>query len=183
MPERERYRSFLIERLPEPLSYASRHLQIIDRYICGTSVRLRRIRDPHTNAVNYFLQKNTDNAGGNATVRTIEEIHLDERDRAVFDSFSAIETRRNRYFHDVDRTMMVFDVYLGSLLGLTMARVIFPDDYDTFDFEPPHFAIYEITNDEYFASANLAHKSYEAVSADLDRLGHVLQTPPDLSDN
>ena len=56
----EYYRLFLIERLPEPLTPASAHLQIFDNYIAGTRLRLRLIRDPATKNWVRILQQHVE---------------------------------------------------------------------------------------------------------------------------
>ncbi|MEO7539892.1 MAG: hypothetical protein ABIV21_07680, partial [Pyrinomonadaceae bacterium] len=53
----EMHRKFLVERLPEPLTAASSHLQIFDNYIEHTRIRIRRVRDPYSNTWTRMLQQ------------------------------------------------------------------------------------------------------------------------------
>ena len=53
----ELHRLFLIERLPEPLTRASAHLQLFDNYIENTRIRLRNIRDPYSKTWTRILQQ------------------------------------------------------------------------------------------------------------------------------
>ncbi|MEP6947517.1 MAG: hypothetical protein ABJA02_16480 [Acidobacteriota bacterium] len=180
--ESELSRSFLIERLPEPLRYSSSHLQITDQHISRTNIRVRQVRDPRSREIAYALQKTTVITRQSTVLRKVEEIHLDESERSTLIQLPGRESRKNRYFHDLDGKMMVFDVYLGSLLGLTIAKVDFCDDREMDNFEPPPFTIYEITNDPFFTPAHLADKNYEAVAEkinSLSRLSPILHEGPD----
>ena len=53
----ELYRLFLIERLPEPLTPMSAHIQLFDNYIENTRLRLRNIRVPETKEWRHVLQQ------------------------------------------------------------------------------------------------------------------------------
>ncbi len=53
----ELHRLFLIERLPEPLTRASSHLQLFDNYIENTRMRIRSIRDPYLKTWTRILQQ------------------------------------------------------------------------------------------------------------------------------
>ena len=45
----ERERRYLLRDLPEGVMRADPHLQITDNYITGSRLRIRKVRDPHTN--------------------------------------------------------------------------------------------------------------------------------------
>jgi CYTH domain-containing protein len=168
-------RRFLIEKLPEPLTRASSHLQIFDSYVENTRLRLRRIRDPYTGAWTRSLQQMITAGDLESNVRKIAEIHLNDPEYAVLQRFEGREIRKNRYFHEIDRIVFTFDVYLGDLAGLTTARVCFENADEMESYEPPRFTIFEITNDPFFAGENLVGKHYEEVRAEVDKLG--LQLP------
>ena len=53
----ETRRIFLLHNLPEPLTRASRHLQIFDNYIENTRLRLRSVRIPETKTWTWILQQ------------------------------------------------------------------------------------------------------------------------------
>ena len=168
-------RRFLIEKLPEPLTRASSHLQIFDSYVENTRLRLRRIRDPYTGAWTRSLQQMIAAGDLESNVRKIAEIHLNDAEYAVFQRFEGREIRKNRYFHEIDRIVFTFDVYLGDLAGLTTARACFENADEMESYEPPRFTIFETTNDPFFAGENLVGKHYKEVRAEVDKLG--LQLP------
>jgi CYTH domain-containing protein len=167
----ELHRLFLIERLPEPLTPASSHLQIFDNYIANTRLRLRQIRDPYSNAWTRILQQRFPAHDGEYAVTKLAEIHLNDAEYAFFERFEGREIRKNRYFHEFDRVSIAFDVYLGPLWGLNTARVDFDTREHMIGFLPPPFAIFEVTENTFFAGENLVTKTFEDVQAEVGRIG------------
>ena len=167
----EMHRSFLIEGLPEPLTRASAHIQIFDNYISDTRLRLRSVREPETAAWTRILQQRFPFREGDLSTLKLSEIYLNEAEYAHFEIFEGMEIRKNRYFHEFDRKTFGFDVYLGKLWGLNIARVEF-EDLEKFDnFEPPPFAVVEITNDPFFLGEVLVTKTFEDVRSEVSKLG------------
>lgn len=180
--ETEYCRKFLVERLPEPLTTASSHLQIFDSYIENTRFRLRSIRDPHANVWSYVFQQRVavEHSGGRAT--KIVEMHLDEDDYKIFENYggreqrnSGRETRKNRYFHDFDHHAWRFDVYLGDPTGLIVGAVEFASIADSERFELPPFARIEITNDEFFDGRNLIAKTSDEIRSEVHKLSSMIE--------
>src|SRR5436189_5713232 len=93
----ELHRLFLIERLPEPLTPASSHLQLFDNYIENTRMRLRSIRDPYLKTWMRILQQRVAIADGEFAVSKSAEIHLNDAEYAAFERFEGREIRKNRY--------------------------------------------------------------------------------------
>ncbi len=175
-------RRFLIEKLPEPLTRASSHLQIFDSYVENTRLRLRRIRDPYTGSWTRSLQQLIFSSEPGSNLRKVAEIHLNDAEYSMFQRFEGREIRKNRYFHEIDRSVFTFDVYLGDLAGLTTARVCFENTDEMTAYEPPRFTIFEITNDPFFAGENLVGKHYLEVRAEVDKLGLQLPRSIELAD-
>jgi CYTH domain-containing protein len=165
-------RLFLVERLPEPLEPKSAHLQIFDNYIEGTRLRLRLIRDPQSrNWIRIFQQHIY--PGEKFGETRVAEIYLNESEYSVFEQFEGREIRKNRYFHEFDRANFAFDVYLGDLWGLNSALVEFDDEKELRDFEPPAFAVFEVTHDPFFFGKNLVGKKFEDVQARVAQIGTI----------
>jgi len=165
----EYYRLFLIERLPEPLTPASAHLQIFDNYIAGTRLRLRLIRDPATKNWVRILQQHVEVDGPSGS--KLAEIYLNDEEYSNFEQFEGREIRKNRYFHEFDRINFAFDVYLGGLWGLNTARVDFESVEDTHNFEPPSFAVFEATTDPFFVGKNLVNVGFDDVRSRVMQTG------------
>ncbi len=172
----ELHRKYLIDALPEPLTPASRHLQIFDNYIEGTRMRLRKIRDPYTPSWTRILQQHFLIEDAERPIGKIAEIYLNDGEYAAFSRFQGREIRKNRYFHEIDLMSIAFDIYLGGLWGLNIAKI----DFETVEmrdaFEPPTFAIFEITNYPFFDGQNLVEKKFSDVQQEVARLGSL--TPP-----
>jgi CYTH domain-containing protein len=167
----ELHRLFLVERLPEPLTAASSHLQIFDTYIPHTRFRVRQMRDPLTNNWTRVLQQRFCATEGEHAVTKLVEMHLDDDEFAVFERMHGMETRKNRYFHEFDRAAVAFDVYLGGLRGLTTAKVGFDSREQMLAYEPAPFMIFEVTEEEFFDGPSLAGRSFSEVEAEVSRLG------------
>jgi CYTH domain-containing protein len=177
----EYYRLYLIERLPEPLTPASAHLQIFDNYIEDTRLRLRLIREPRSKNWTRILQQHFVAESGAGTAK-IAEIYLNDAEYAVFEQFEGREIRKNRYFHEFDRVNFAFDVFLGELWGLNMARVDFQDVGEMEQFEAPTFAIFDVTSNSFFTGNNLVGKKFEDVRAEVATLGVDTPLPSEMPD-
>lgn len=167
----ELHRLFLVERLPEPLTTASAHLQVFDTYIPHTRLRVRQMRDPSTNHWTRMLQQRFCTTEDAYAVTRLVEMHLDDDEFAVFERMRGAETRKNRYFHEFDGASVVFDIYLGELSGLITAKVEFETREQMLSYEPAPFLIFEVTEDEFFETRCLAEANFADVEMVISRLG------------
>jgi len=165
----ELYRLFLIERLPEPLTPMSAHIQLFDNYIENTRLRLRNIRVPETKEWRHVLQQRF--PAGQAGCWKVAEIFLNEPEYLAFERFEGREIRKNRYFHEFDGRQFDFDIYLGPLWGLCTAKVEFQNADEMGDFEPPPFAVFEVTGDPFFFGDSLVNKRFEEIQAEVQKVG------------
>ena len=174
----ELHRLFLFQSLPAPLTAASRHLQIFDNYIENTRLRIRSVRSPETKQWTFVLQQIIA-VGGDLSRSEISEIFLNEAEHQVFEQFegreikrneraATNEIRKNRYFYDFNGKQIELDVFLGDLWGLNLARVVFENEQEMTDFAAPPFAILEVTNNSFFAGANLVGKKLADVQEELN---------------
>ena len=177
----EIHRTFLLEALPEPLTRASAHIQIFDNYIFGTRLRLRSVRQPETASWTRILQQRFPVVEGQLSTMKISEIYLNDAEYAQFEIFEGSEIRKNRYFHEFDGRNFAFDVFLGPLWGLNIARVEFEAADQCDRFEPPPFAIFEVTHDPFFLGEILVTKNFEDVRAEVAKIGNQVMEnePPD----
>jgi CYTH domain-containing protein len=172
----ELHRLFLVERLPEPLTPASSHIQLFDGYIDGTRMRLRQIRDPYANTWTRVLQQRFPAVENEYAVTKLAEMYLNDAEFAVFEGLASKEIRKNRYFHEFDRVTCAFDIFLGPLWGLNTARVDFEHRDEMQNLVPPPFAIFEITEDDFFTGENLVSRTFAEVQAEVARVAAL--TPP-----
>ncbi|HBR57203.1 MAG TPA: hypothetical protein DEA22_07015 [Blastocatellia bacterium] len=163
------HRIFLIEGLPEPLSRSGRHLQIFDNYIEDTRIRLRSIRDPLANTSMRSIQQIIYPDADRLSPRKFAEIHLNDAEFAQFSIFEGSLIRKNRYFHEFDGQLFSFDVFLGDLWGLNIAKTELRTLTEFREFLPPPFAVLELTESPFFSGMSLAQKSIEDVRAELGK--------------
>ncbi len=175
-------RTFLIEALPEPLTRASRHLQFFDNYIANTRMRLRNLRDPLTKEWTHILQQRFPAQSDDVSCLKIAEIYLNEAEYGRFQLFEGNEIRKNRYFHEFDRKSFSFDVYLGELWGVNIARVEFDSADAMKTFEPPPFAVFEVTNDPFFLGDNLVFRKLADVQNEVAKIGTMVPTVAEVVD-
>ena len=173
-------RAFLIAELPEPLTRASQHLQIFDNYIENTRLRLRSLRAPHTKEWTYVLEQRFPSNETDLSKWQTAQIFLNETEHAAFEIFEGrevkrnerIETnevRKNRYFYDFEGKQIEIDLYLGSLWGLHVAKARFETEEEMREFEPPPFALLEVTNNRFFTGENLVGKTFADVQTEFER--------------
>src|SRR5260370_23964714 len=93
----ERERKFLLDRLPDGLAPASRHMQITDNYLTGTRLRLRKVRDPQTNKWTLKLTQKFAPNPKDLSRTVITNVYLDAREYNMLAVFEASEIRKNRY--------------------------------------------------------------------------------------
>jgi CYTH domain-containing protein len=151
-------RLFLLDGLPEPLTRASRHLQIFDNYISNTRMRLRSVRVPETKEWTHILQQRFPANAGDLSCMRSSEFYLNTAEHERFQIFEGNEIRKNRYFHEFDGRMVAFDLFLGDLWGLNIAKVEFEGIEAAADYEPPPFALFEVTSHSFFDGESLVSK-------------------------
>ena len=130
-----------------------------DRYIDGTTLRLRRVSDG-THAVHKLTQKVRVGAGGPDSVATTN-IYLtaDEHERLA--ALPAHEVRKTRHEWTVDGVRWAVDELGGRWRGLLLAEV----DAGSAPHTPPPPLCADVTADERFTGAGLAHAGDDDVAA------------------
>jgi adenylate cyclase len=141
-------RKFLFDRLPEDAGSSLRleqgYLAITDD---GTEVRVRRWPDGQALTVKH----------GSGEVRREVELLLDEEQFSEL--WPLTESRRiakTRWHAPLGDLEWELDVFEGSLEGLKVAEVEFPDEEAAEAFEPPDWVGDEVTDDPRYANERLA---------------------------
>jgi hypothetical protein len=109
--------------LPQPLTRASRHLQIFDNYIENTRLRLRSIRRPETKEWTWVLEQRAPLEDLSQWI--VSRIYLSETEHQAFEIFEGREVRKNervqtneirknRYFYDAGDKAVEIDVFLAN---------------------------------------------------------------------
>jgi CYTH domain-containing protein len=114
----ERERRWLVARLPTlPVA----HRLIEDRYIIGTRLRLRRITDSESGAVQHKLTRKYES--DDATARPIVTAYLDAGEHEVLTALPAHCISKRRY----RLAPFSVDLFDGPLAGLILAESEQPD--------------------------------------------------------
>lgn len=145
----ERERRFLLDRFPSNTA-VERTRHIDDRYINGTSLRLRRMSEEGGPTVFKLTQK-IPMADSSPRERLITTIYLTEDEFRIFAQLPAMALSKSRY----SVPPFGIDVFKGMLAGLILAEAEFraADPADTLDL--PSFIISEVTADDRFTGGRL----------------------------
>ena len=157
----ERERRFLLQQLPEPLTRASKHIQIWDNYITNTRLRLRKIRIPETKKYVLKLTQKFAPEVADFSRTVITNTYLNAAEYEVLSIFEGNEIRKNRYPYEFEGRNFSIDVFLGALWGLILAETEFQTDEEMQAFTPPPFVFREVTNDELFTGGSLVHLTFD----------------------
>lgn len=164
----ERERRFLLAELPSQPSI--RDVQITDRYLIGTRLRLREAieTNPKPGDVQYKLtQKIPDPAGRPGLITTL---YLSEAEYQVLTALPARILRKVR--HSIPPFGV--DAFEGALLGLYLAEAEFTTDAESAEFSPPAFAIAEVTSDPRFTGGYFVTTDREDVNGAMAEFGLTL---------
>lgn len=159
-------RTFVVDRLPEPLTPAEYHVQIFDNYIPNTDIRLRSVRDPKHLSWTSCLEKRLPGEAG----FSVAKIDLTKAEYEAFERFEGREIRKNRYFLEVGEQLFEFDVFLGKLWGLNLLTVRFDSQVAADEFERPEYTVVEVTLEPFFDGVQLVDANLEKMREEMARL-------------
>jgi len=155
----ERERRFLVDRLPRGLDVA-RARRIHDRYIDGTRLRLRELRDTYGHS-EYKLTQKIPARGSRAQRGFITTMYLHEDEFRVFAVLPA------RTLTKIRTSLPPFgiDVFEGDLNGLVLAEAEFEPEEAAESLAIPSPGWREVTEDERFTGGRLVGASREDLRA------------------
>lgn len=118
----ERERRFL-PSVPPDLSTASRTMEIDDRYLVGTRLRLRTVSEPGRDVVRKLGQK-VRFAAGDASELAHTTMYLDTGEYDLLSALPAVTLAKTRHVLPLLEGLEVaVDVFQGRLSGLTLAEL------------------------------------------------------------
>ena len=165
-PEWER--RFLLRSFPEGAAI-QRSRKIIDRYIVGTTLRLRRQVDQNGGSIYKLTQKVPTQRAG-AFRGMITTIYLAEHEFEVFAALPAVQLTKTRY----SVPPFGIDVFEGTLAGLILAEAEFESGAEASALTMPSFVVQEVSDDSRLEGARLATTSRGDLQAWLAEYGVVL---------
>jgi CYTH domain-containing protein len=161
----ERERRSLLERFPKNADVAGIR-QLIDRYIDGTTLRLRKQSKDGGPTVFKLTQKIPERAGG-AQRGFITSMYLTEDEFFLLAQLPAKTLSKTRY----SVPPFGIDVFEDALEGLLLAEAEFDAASDAEALPVPSFALREVSSDERFTGGELVRASRREMLAWLLEFG------------
>ena len=157
----ERERRFLLTELPSDLDLNDGYQRIIDRYIVGTRLRLRRMETATGDRVDLKLTQKYDADGQPGERTIITNFYLNEAEYTLLLGLEAQILTKRRYRYDWQGQRWSIDCFEGALQGLILAEIEFDSDQTMAALEFPPFAKTEVTHDARFTGGVLVTISTE----------------------
>ena len=153
----ERERRFLLPQFPAGVNVVQvRH--ITDRYIEGTTLRLREQRDEGL-TIFKFTQK-LPSLGDGAQQGFITNMYITREEFHLLSKLPAAVLSKTR--HSVPP--FGIDVFEGGLEGLVLAEAEFESAAEAAALSRPSFSVVEVSNDQRFTGGQLARSSREDIA-------------------
>lgn len=170
----ETERRVLLKRLPDDLSDNAPYVRIVDRYIHGTRLRLRRFESPDGEVVKWKLGQKFREAGQPPEETMMTTMYLNE---AEYDRLSVLEGNqivKRRYRHCHEDRDFTLDIFEGHLAGLILMEIEWSPDSQDLSIPDLPYIERDVTDDPFFSGGNLATLSVEDFQKWLerDRLNH-----------
>jgi CYTH domain-containing protein len=164
-PEYER--RFLLREKPATLVEADA-ARIVDHYIKGTRLRLRRITRPSEDTVEYKLALKFADASLPAGCVAITNLYLSEAEYDYLRPFvgaDSVVKRRYPFLNNGWRYGV--DVFEGAHEGLVLAEIELETAEEFAGFPMPDFAVRDVTTDPFFSGGQLATASRSLITVKL----------------
>jgi CYTH domain-containing protein len=146
----------MLESVPDDLS-VDRTLEITDRYLPGTGLRLRLVEEAGTAPVRKLGHKVRLGPEQPSTVAHTT-LYLDEQEYLLLLTLPGQELTKTRLLVAGPDPVWAVDLFHGVLEGLVLAEVDLGDRPDTGPVEPPGGPAVEVTRDERFTGGALAQR-------------------------
>jgi CYTH domain-containing protein len=146
-------------------SIASYHKTLEDRYIRGTSLRLRVQTDSDTGRRLIKLTKKFESES--AYYQTVGRILLSPGEYELFAGLEADCIRKTRHYHDYRGRVFSIDVFEGELAGLLLCEIESEDVIEIMTTQPPPYAGPEVTGDVFFTGGSLCRVNRDELSRKL----------------
>ena len=154
-------RRWLLARLPDSLSNSQTYQLITDRYISGTPLRLRQMRNAAGEVTALKLTQKYRATDQSAYATTITNFYLDAASYALLETLPAKVLVKRRYKLVDGRFQFSIDQFSGPLTGLVLAEIEQPDTPSLMQVPQPAFARHEVTEDPNFIGGMLVQLTAE----------------------
>jgi CYTH domain-containing protein len=152
----EEERRFLLKVIPNDLNLDASFQLIIDRYISGTRLRLRRIESPLGQILEFKLGQKYQAPDQEAHQTIMTNIFLNEAEYKIFENLAGAKLIKRRYPYHHGGCDYSIDVFDGHLKGLILAEIESQNKFDISLLLIPTFSDREVTDDPFFTGRRLA---------------------------
>lgn len=142
---------------------------IVDRYITGTRLRLRRMTPLDGGEPLHKLGQKYRAPDQSAAETTMTNIYLNRAEYERLTLLDAAELTKKRYHYQQEGRRYGIDVFEGTLQGLILAEIECQTMVDYRQLQLPSFAHVEVTEEPFFIGGNLAKLSPERLQAELTK--------------
>jgi CYTH domain-containing protein len=146
----ERERRWLVDKQLRPDLNALPYVLIEDRYISGTTMRLRSMTDSTTGRQSLKLTKKYECA--DPLARPIVTAYLSKEEYSLMSELNANPLVKRRYKVDG----FSIDCFDGALQGLELAEIEWPDDTGLRALNSPPWSLKEVSHDTNYFGGTLA---------------------------
>jgi CYTH domain-containing protein len=166
----ERERRFLLAA-PPPASAITASRRIVDRYLPGTRLRLRRVEGPDSGASEFKLTQKVPAGRPGYVQGLITNTYLSAAEYDLLAGLPARVLSKTR----LSVPPWGIDIFDPPLHGLILAEAEFSTDEEAQAFVPPEATSAEVTDDARFTGGNLARTRRPDLLAWLAEYGIKLQ--------
>lgn len=152
----EEERRFLLSDFPADLDSDSHFVRIIDNYIDGTRLRLRRIESPEGKVGVYKLGQKYKSPELKAHETIMTNIYLNKAEYRTFEYLPGSSLIKRRYSYQHEGFDYSLDRFEGHLEGLLMAEIESRGNIDLTQLPVPDFALREVTDDPFYSGSHIA---------------------------
>ncbi len=149
-------RRFLVRQLPAEVRECRDYRCIMDHYIPGTRLRLRRVEANDGDHVVFKLTQKFADTSSPAMRTIITTLYLDEAEYRHLAVLGGNEITKRRYVYHNEGQRFSLDVFTGRHEGLILAEVECENEEELRCVALPPFAIREVTEEVFFTGGALA---------------------------
>lgn len=157
----EAERKFLLNNLPPDFDLNQHYIRIVDHYLTGTRLRLRRMESPAGGTLIYKLGQKYKTVFQEPYQTIMTNFYLNESEYRILGQLNGAELIKRRYSYENETHLYSLDIFEGNLTGLILAEIEQQEDLDITLISVPAFAVREVTGDVQFNGARLASMTRE----------------------
>ena len=147
---------YLVTSLPREIRGSTGFIRIVDYYIAGTRLRLRRMESSRGEILAFKLGQKYQPEDLQVHQAIMTNMYLNEGEYSKLRALGGAEINKRRYTYESEKLFYSLDVFEGSLQGLILAEIEQRPGVKLIGLPVPGFAAQEVTGDPRFNGGYLA---------------------------